>query len=104
MFERTEGIYNYHVYILTNIKKTVLYVGVTNNLKRRLIEHKSNVNSNSFTSRYKVYYLVYYEKFTWIQLAIEREKEIKEWSREKKDELIKQFNPNTLFLNTYFED
>ncbi|WP_432671767.1 GIY-YIG nuclease family protein [Flavobacterium sp. SM2513] len=73
-------------------------------MKRRLNEHKSNVNPNSFTSRYNVHHLLYYEKFTWIQLAIEREKEIKNWTRAKKDNLINEFNPETLFLNKYFED
>ena len=64
MFEYTEGIYTFYVYSLTNVNKSVLYIGVTNNLKRRLIEHKSNFNPKSFTSRYNVHFLLYYEKFT----------------------------------------
>lgn len=104
MFEHDEGIHTYYVYILTNIKKNVLYTGVTNNLRRRLAEHKNKLNPKSFTSRYNIHYLVYYEKFSWIQLAIEREKEIKNWPREKKDILIKEFNPQMLFLNHYFDN
>ncbi|WP_026978068.1 GIY-YIG nuclease family protein [Flavobacterium tegetincola] len=97
MIEHTEGIYTFYVYILTNIKKNVLYTGVTNDLKRRLKEHKSHLNPSSFTSRYNVYYLVYFEKFTWIQQAIEREKDIKNWPRSKKDNLILEFNPKHSF-------
>ena len=104
MYDHNEGIYTYYVYILTNIKKNVLYVGVTNNLKRRLTEHKNKLNPTSFTARYNIHYLVYFEKHSWIQLAIEREKEIKDWKREKKDILINAFNPAKVFLNHYFED
>jgi putative endonuclease len=70
-------IYTYYVYILTNKAKTVLYIGVTNNLKIRLQQHSENLNPNSFTSKYNVHFLLYYDKFTWIQLAIAREKELK---------------------------
>lgn len=101
---RPEGIHTYHVYILTNSNKTVLYTGVTNNLKRRLQEHKNPLSPKSnFTSRYNVYYLLYYESFGWIDEAISREKEIKGWSRKRKEELIKGFNPNLEFLNDGFE-
>ena len=103
MYEQTEGIYTYYVYILTNIKKTVLYIGVTNNLGRRLAEHQSNSNPKSFTAQNNVYYLVYYEKFTWIQLAIQREKKLKKFSRARKEELIKEFNPELKFFNHYFQ-
>lgn len=84
MIEYTEGIYTFYVYILTNKNRTVLYTGVTNNLKLRLQQHKSKLNPNSFTSRYNSYFLIYFEKFSWIQLAIEREKEIKNLSGEIK--------------------
>lgn len=91
--------HNYFVYILTNYKKSVLYTGVTNDLKRRLFEHKECNNSNSFTSKYKCYYLLYWERFQFIEHAIEREKEIKGWTRLRKENLIKELNPNLNFLN-----
>jgi putative endonuclease len=103
MIEYTEGIYNFYVYILTNKNKTVLYTGVTNSLKRRLPEHRDKLNPKSFTAKYNVEFLVYYEHFTWIQLAIAREKEIKNLLREKKLDLIKEFNPEFEFLNSHFE-
>jgi putative endonuclease len=99
MIEFTEGIYNFYVYILTNKAKTVLYTGMTNNLKRRLQEHKSKLNPNSFTAKYNVSYLLYYEHYGWVQQAIEREKEIKLMKRDRKLELIKNFNTNLDFLN-----
>ncbi|WP_396217749.1 GIY-YIG nuclease family protein [Flavobacterium sp.] len=99
MIEFTEGIYNFYVYILTNKAKTVLYTGMTNNLKRRLQEHKSKLNPNSFTAKYNVSYLLYYEHYGWVQQAIEREKEIKLMKRDCKLELIKNFNSNLDFLN-----
>jgi putative endonuclease len=99
MIEFTEGIYNFYVYILTNKPKTVLYTGMTNNLKRRLHEHKSKLNPNSFTAKYNVSYLLYYEHYGWVQQAIEREKEIKLMKRDRKLELIKNFNTNLDFLN-----
>jgi putative endonuclease len=99
MIEFTEGIYNFYVYILTNKAKTVLYTGMTNNLKRRLHEHKSKLNPNSFTAKYNVSYLLYYEHYGWVQQAIEREKEIKLLKRDRKLELIKNFNSNLDFLN-----
>ena len=102
MIEYTEGIYNFYVYIITNKNKTVLYTGVTNNLSRRLHEHKQKLKSNSFTARYNVEFLLYYEHFGWIQLAIAREKEIKNLTREKKINLIKESNPNFEFLNHFF--
>ncbi len=87
MLEFEEGYHVYCVYINTNKAKTVLYTGLTNNLKRRLQEHKDKLNPNSFASRYNVHYLLYFEKFTWIQLAIARETEIKGWLRIKKNRL-----------------
>ncbi len=92
---------NYFVYILTNKTKTVLYTGVTNNLKRRLHEHNNPTDdASSFTKKYHVYYLVYYEVHNDIKKAIEREKEIKGWRREKKNNLVNSFNPEWNFLNT----
>ena len=98
MIEYTEGIYNFYVYIITNKNKTVLYTGVTNNIKRRLQEHKEKINPNSFTAKYNVCYLLYYEHFGWIQQAIAREKEIKNLTRAKKEALIKTSNPTMQFV------
>ena len=103
MIEYTEGIYTFYVYILTNKNRTVLYTGVTNNLKLRLQQHETKLNPKSFTARYNTHYLIYFEKFTWIQLAIAREKELKGWKRDKKIELIKTINPDLEFLNSLFE-
>ena len=103
MIEYTEGIYTFYVYILTNKNKTVLYTGVTNNLKKRLQQHESKLNPNSFTAKYNSHFLIYFEKFSWIQLAIEREKEIKNLSREKKMNLIMAMNPNLDFWNYHFQ-
>ena len=103
MIEYTEGIYTFYVYILTNKNRTVLYTGVTNNLKLRLHQHENKFNPNSFTARSHAHFLIYFEKFGWIQLAIEREKEIKNLSREKKLNLIKELNPNLEFWNEHFK-
>ena len=89
----------YFTYILTNKNKTVLYTGVSNNLKRRLEEHISNAeNKFAFTYRYNCHYLIYYEQFTSIKAAIAREKQIKGWRRSKKEELINTQNPQWHFL------
>jgi len=100
-----EGYHTYYIYIITNKAKTVLYTGVTNNLKIRLEQHNNNIVSGNktFASKYNVHFLLYYEKFTWIQEAIVREKEIKGWRKEKKINLIKTINPDLNFLNHLFE-
>jgi putative endonuclease len=92
---------SYSVYILTNRNKTTLYVGVTNNLQRRITEHEmdSKNTKQSFAGKYNCYFLVYYEEFNDPKKAIEREKEIKKWRREKKNALIAEFNPEWNFLN-----
>ena len=84
---------NYYVYILTNKNKNVLYTGMTNDLIRRVYEHKQHFDKNSFTSKYNVTNLVYFEETTDVNAAIEREKQIKSWSRMKKFFLIKEKNP-----------
>jgi putative endonuclease len=84
--------HTYFIYILTNKNKTVLYIGVTNDLKRRVYEHKTKLNKG-FTSRYNVDSLIYIETFTNIKEAITREKRLKEWKREWKENLINQFIP-----------
>ncbi len=105
MIEFTEGIYTFYVYILTNKYRTTFYVGVTNNLRRRLREHHNNINEGkkTFVARYNLSELVYYEKHGWIQLAIAREKEIKGWRREKKLNLISSINPKMETLNYLFD-
>jgi len=82
----------YYIYILTNRYNTVLYIGVTNNLGRRVNEHKARLN-RGFTWRYNVDKLVYYEGFSKIMEAITREKRLKKWKRLWKEELINNFNP-----------
>ena len=89
MIEFQEGFHAYYIYIITNKAKTVLYIGVTNNLRLRLQQHSEKLNINAFTSKYNIHFLLHYEKFTWIQEAIVREKELKGWKRERKIELIK---------------
>jgi len=81
----------YFVYILASRSRT-LYVGVTNDLKRRLYEHKEGLVSG-FTRKYRVHSLVYYEATTDVRSAIAREKQIKRWRREKKVRLIESMNP-----------
>ena len=83
---------NYYVYILTNETRTVLYTGITNNLPRRVYEHKSK-SGGKFTSKYKVNRLVYYEVAESALAAIEREKQIKAGKRKRKLGLIHQLNP-----------
>jgi putative endonuclease len=82
----------YFVYIMSNKHNTVLYTGVTNDLLRRVWEHKEGSGS-AFTSRYRVIKLVYYESYENINLAIAREKQIKGGSRKKKIDLIDSLNP-----------
>ena len=77
----------YYVYILANKANTVLYVGVTNNLFRRVVEHKLQLHEG-FTKRYNVYKLVYFESFQYVNDAISRETEIKRWKRQWKNRLI----------------
>jgi putative endonuclease len=81
------------VYLLGNFNQTVLYTGVTNDLVRRVLEHRERKSPTSFTARYRVNRLVYFETFDDIGVAIEREKQIKGWSRRKKNALIARTNP-----------
>ena len=88
-----EKIYIYYVYILTTIHNSVLYTGVTNDISRRCFEHKQG-NIAGFNQKYNVHKLVYYEVFDLVEMAIAREKQIKGYSREKKNDLINHFNPS----------
>lgn len=97
---KTFGTHNYYVYILTNKNKTVLYIGMTNNLNERLYFHcNPEANSKHFTTKYKCFFLIYFERFEDVNQAIDREKQLKGWTREKKEMLIKEINPNWEFLN-----
>jgi len=105
MLNPQEGFHSYYIYILTNKYRSTLYIGVTNYLKLRLQQHKDNLENGNktFASKYSIEFLVYYEKYVWIQEAIALEKELKKWRREKKIELIQNFNSNFEFLNYHFE-
>ena len=83
----------YFVYILTNATGNVMYVGVTNDLQRRIYEHKNGF-VDSFTSKYNVHKLVYFEQCGDIKDAIAREKQLKGWKREKKNALVEKENPD----------
>lgn len=94
------GTHNYFVYIITNFTKTTLYIGVTNNLETRLYQHKQSMGDEGiFTGKYHCFNLVYFERFEFIDHAINREKQLKKWRREKKNNLITSFNPEWRFLN-----
>ena len=82
-----------YVYIMTNKSRTTLYIGVTNNLVRRVCEHKKHLIKNSFTDRYNLEHCIYYEEYLYFGLAIAREKELKKWNRAKKEQLINKLNP-----------
>ena len=82
------------VYILTNYTNSVFYTGVTNNIERRIFEHKRGFSKNSFSSKYRLYKLVWFEEFSSPIEAIEAEKKVKDWRREKKLVLIRDKNPS----------
>jgi len=92
--------HNYYVYILASKKDGVLYIGVTNSLLRRTFQHKDRSGS-SFTSKYFVHKLVYYEHYQYIEDALRREKQLKKWNREWKIKLIEKDN---LLWRDLFED
>ncbi|MBQ9762057.1 MAG: GIY-YIG nuclease family protein [Oscillospiraceae bacterium] len=89
---------HYYVYILTNSNKNVIYTGVTNDLIRRVYEHKHHLDKGSFTDIYNVEKLVYYEETNDIKSAIEREKQIKGWNRKHKNKLVESKNPQWVDL------
>ncbi len=83
----------YYVYLLASKRNGTLYTGVTNDLERRIFEHKNGIASK-FTKKYKVYKLVYYEETDDVSYSIQREKRIKKWKRAWKIKLIEELNPN----------
>ncbi len=92
---------SYYVYILSNPRRTVLYIGVTNNLERRIYEHKQSL-VEGFTKRYLVRDLMYFEETDDVMSAIEREKQLKGWRRSRKAELIETMNPGWRDLSEDF--
>ena len=88
----------YYIYIMTNWNNKVMYIGVTNDLQRRVAEHK-NKSIEGFTRRYNLKKLVYFETYSEINCAIRREKELKGWLRTKKNALVESINPKWLDLS-----
>ena len=84
---------NYYVYILANETNVAVYIGVTNDLIRRVSEHRSNADPKSHTARYAIHKLVYYEQTTDVRAALEREKQLKGWNRSRKNRLVESMNP-----------
>lgn len=91
----------YYIYILANKSNRVLYIGVTSDIVRRIYEHKEKL-VEGFTQKYNVDKLVYYEQTNEVMTAIEREKQLKKWSRKKKEWLIEQSNPHWTDLSEEF--
>jgi putative endonuclease len=83
----------WYVYIITNYTNSVLYTGITNDIERRIFEHKTGIVKSSFSKRYKLYKLLWFQEFDSPDTAIEAEKRIKGWRREKKLNLIWELNP-----------
>ena len=86
----------YSVYIVSNFGRTVFYTGITNDLVNRILQHRNN--ESIFTTKYKCHYLMYYEDYSDVRNAISREKQLKNWKREWKIELIRKDNPDLLDL------
>ena len=87
-------ISGYYVYIMSNRRDNVLYVGFTNDVYRRTIEHKEGIYEKAFSKRYNVSKLVYYEEHSDVEDALRRERLIKRWKRKWKEDLITKFNPD----------
>ena len=94
----------YWVYFMANARNTVLYVGVTNDIQRRVAEHKAHLDPHAFTAKYNADKLVWHEAHESISAAIAREKQLKNWKRAWKDALINEMNPDRkdLALNALF--
>lgn len=88
---------DYFVYIITNKYNTTLYIGVTNNLVRRIYEHRNKL-LDGFSAKYNLNKLIYYECTQDVESAIHREKQLKNYSRAKKEQLIEKFNPEKIDL------
>ena len=86
-------MHNSYIYIMSNKNRTTFYIGVTNHLQRRGMEHQQGIGSK-FVKKYRLYDLVYYEHYTDITFAIQREKQLKNWHRDWKFNLIKSMNPD----------
>ena len=84
---------SYYVYILASVTNVTIYIGVTNDLIRRVYEHRNHLAPDSFTSKYDVHKLVYFEQTFDVSAALEREKQLKGWRRSKKNALIETMNP-----------
>ena len=93
-----------YVYFMANVHNTVLYIGVTSNLEKRVWEHKNGAHKDSFAFKYKCRKLVYYEAYGGIKTAIAREKQLKNWKRAWKDSLVAKENPNWRDLAYGLED
>ena len=89
---------HYYVYILSNSTNTVIYTGVTSNLLRRVYQHKNKMDPKSFSAKYNVHKLVFFEETSDVYSAISREKQIKGWNRKRKNELITAQNPQWIDL------
>ena len=83
----------YYVYILASATNVTLYIGVTSNLLKRVYEHRTHLAPESFTSKYEVHKLVYFEETSDVKVALEREKQLKKWRRSKKNLLVETMNP-----------
>ena len=84
---------HYYVYILASVTNVTLYIGVTKDLVRRVYEHRNHLDPDSFTSKYNVHKLVYFEETSDVKAALEREKQLKGWRRSKKNTLVETVNP-----------
>ena len=84
----------YYIYILSNKTGTALYIGVTNDLVRRIYEHRKKLAPGSFTAKYDIHKLVYFESTGDVRAALEREKQLKGWNRARKNKLVESRNPN----------
>lgn len=94
---------NYYVYLITNWNNKVIYIGVTNDLNRRIYEHKNKL-VEGFSKKYNLTKLVHFEETNDVNAAIAREKEIKKWRREKKNNLVNQTNPRWEDLSEGLKD
>jgi len=95
--------YSFYIYIVSNPSRTVLYIGFTNNLTRRLWQHiNSKGDKLKFATKYYCNELIFYEIYQYVSEALEREKQFKRWSRKKKEVLINSFNPSWNNLNARF--